>query len=975
MRPLKLTMTGFGPYANQTELNLEELGEKGLYLITGDTGAGKTTIFDAITFALFGKASGDNREAGMLRSTYAQPSTPTQVELTFLYGGKEYTIKRNPQYDRLKTRGEGTTTEGAAAELIYPDGRRVVKQKDVNAAIYEILGIDRNQFSQIAMIAQGEFLKVLNASTDERKKIFQKVFRTNNYYRLQEKLKAKYAALDKERSMISSSIRQYVEGIVCADNDEEMQETIKAQQGVLTTKEIADLLARLIAGDETREKTLLQEIAAVDEEDRAVTARLASADAWTQAQATRSAATLSLAEKEAESAQAHQALQEVMKMQPQAESLGEELAALEAQMIDYEERVQKLAESAAAQKKIETLQYDKGIEEENKTQKTAQLKILKEERKGLEDVGEQRARLEAKAKELKSAQTELDDIEQNLYALKELAHAYEQAKNTYVKLSQSSREKTENYNDMLKRFQDAQAGVLASKLTEGEPCPVCGSTHHPQPAGMCADTPSEAALEQAEKEKEQAMKKTQQAADAASTARGTVQEKNKALHEKLEKWLQDEEVIKTGKKENGRVKIGEEEKEPVETENDQELKVAIYALQEKRLQGEILCSENKTFMTAMAIKKQILQEKEQTVKKELEAIKARASRISALDALIPQHEEEVKQSEGRIEKNKEQMTRFIAEKDALLKRVEELNQSLKYPEKEEAQSAVSKLRGSKKNIEDHIEQAKNKVIECDKETAALKTRIEEADKTLTQLIGAAQTDTESEKEKQKDCRQKKAALEIQQKEIYARLSKNKDVQEKIMQRSAELEGMDQKWSMVKSLSETAGGTLGGKEKIMLETYVQMGYFDRVLERANTRFMVMTGGQYEFVRRKKAANMGSQSGLELDVIDHYNGTKRWAASLSGGESFLASLSLALGLSDEIQAAAGGIRLDTMFVDEGFGTLSDELLSQAMKALQGLTEGNRLVGIISHVSELKSMVDKQIVVKKEKSGGATARIIAF
>ena len=217
MRPIKLTMSAFGPYAGKTVLELDKLGASGLYLITGDTGAGKTTIFDAIAFALYGQPSGDNRETGMFRSQYADAATPTFAELVFAYRGETYTVRRNPEYDRLKTRGEGTTTEKADAELVYPDGRVITKVKEVDRAIAEIMGIDRNQFSQIAMIAQGDFLKLLLASTDERKKIFQKLFNTQSFSRLQKSLKTAADELGGACKAAEDSIRQYVGGLSAAE--------------------------------------------------------------------------------------------------------------------------------------------------------------------------------------------------------------------------------------------------------------------------------------------------------------------------------------------------------------------------------------------------------------------------------------------------------------------------------------------------------------------------------------------------------------------------------------------------------------------------------------------------------------------------------------------------------------------------------------------------------------------------------------
>ena len=253
MRPNKLIMSAFGPYAGRVEINLDELGRSGLYLITGDTGAGKTTIFDAITYALFGKASGDNRETSMFRSKYADAETPTEVELYFTCKGKEYYIKRNPEYDRLKKSGDGFTTEKANAELKMPDGKVVTKVKEVDSAVVEILGVDRNQFTQIAMIAQGDFLKLLLASTDERKKIFQKLFKTQNYYILQEKLKAESGALSREYDAIKNSIVQYINGIVCDEDDVLSIQVAKAKNSEISISEIVVLLEEIIKNASEKE--------------------------------------------------------------------------------------------------------------------------------------------------------------------------------------------------------------------------------------------------------------------------------------------------------------------------------------------------------------------------------------------------------------------------------------------------------------------------------------------------------------------------------------------------------------------------------------------------------------------------------------------------------------------------------------------------------------------------------------------------
>ena len=264
MRPVKLTISAFGPYAGRMTIDMDALGTRGLYHITGKTGAGKTTIFAAITFALYGEPSGDSRSASQFRSKYADPQTPTEVELGFDYAGKRYTVRRNPEYERPKSRGEGLTEEKAAAELTLPDGRVITKRRDVDAAVAAIMGVDRGQFSQIAMLAQGDFLKLLLASTDDRKKIFRKLFSTQKYEDLQDRLKASSGALRKEYEELSRSIRQYVEGILCDEEDVLDIEVQKARAGKLPAEEVADLLHTLIAQDEQQAESVEKETGDLD---------------------------------------------------------------------------------------------------------------------------------------------------------------------------------------------------------------------------------------------------------------------------------------------------------------------------------------------------------------------------------------------------------------------------------------------------------------------------------------------------------------------------------------------------------------------------------------------------------------------------------------------------------------------------------------------------------------------------------------
>lgn len=336
MRPIKLTVSAFGPYAGKTVLDLDKLGENGLYLITGDTGAGKTTIFDAITYALYGEASGDNREPSMFRSKYAEATTPTEVELVFSYAGKTYTVKRNPEYERPKSRGEGFTTQKAEVQLIYPDGRVVTKQRDVDNAIRDIMGINRSQFLQIAMIAQGDFLKLLLAPTEERKKIFRQIFKTQLYQDLQDRLKKESGQLNDKCDAARNSIKQYIDGITCDENDVLSIEVEKAKNGLLPVKDVMDLIDRLLTQDRGKKTDIQKSISDADKALEIVNANLGKIEAKEQTQKALDQAQNSLT-RENEASLALKAAFDIEKGKiSEREQLAEEKARIEAEFPRYE---------------------------------------------------------------------------------------------------------------------------------------------------------------------------------------------------------------------------------------------------------------------------------------------------------------------------------------------------------------------------------------------------------------------------------------------------------------------------------------------------------------------------------------------------------------------------------------------------------------------------------------------------------------
>ena len=920
MRPITLIMSAFGPYAAKTVIELDKLGTNGLYLITGDTGAGKTTIFDAITYALYGEASGNTRDVNMFRSKYAEPSTPTEVELTFEYAQKIYTVKRNPEYDRPKARGEGYTTEKANAELHYPDGRVVTRLKEVNKAIVDIMGIDRSQFTQIAMIAQGDFLKLLLASTEDRKKIFQKIFRTQCYYQLQERLKAETSKLAVEYNQTGSSIRQYINGIACHPDDVLKLEVDKAKKGELKNTEAVQLVEKLIDQDAAAQQKVLGRIGELDKQKQKIAAQLAVAEKRKTAEEDQKKAKENIDRETQRLKRLETEKNEAAAHQPEVQKAVEAIAKLEAQLPEYAEMQKKQTERTGLQKALEELAQKIKTEAETEEKLARNIAEFKAEQASLQNAGAAQAAQKAEKDRLAEQQKDLEALKKEYAAYQKLEADQKKAQADYAQKSEDSGKKRAEYEHKNKLYLDAQAGILAETLTEGVPCPVCGSLEHPHPAQKPENAPTKQELEICKAKAEEAEAATQAASSKASTCIGQVDTSRETLRA------------------HGRKSLGTDAVEEIER----------------------LCCE-KQQQTAAALQK---------AEQQLKEIAKQLGRKDALDQLIPQKEDELDQCKNRRAGYGNQQAGDGAKLQAAEKRLKELAEKLSYPSEAEANQALQQLRKQKEAWEKAIQETQKAHDECAKNLAALKGTLEGYQKTLQ---GMEKVDVQAVLAAQTEADQQKAAWQAQKNEIGDRLAVNRPILENLRPQISKMEETEKRLQCVQALSDTANGRLSGKEKIMLETYIQMTFFDRIIRRANVRLMVMSGGQYELKRRVNAENNRSQAGLELDVIDHYNGSERSVKTLSGGESFKASLALALGLSDEIQSSAGGIRLDTMFVDEGFGSLDEESLEQAVNALVGLTQGNRLVGIISHVSELKNRIDKQIVVTKEKSGGSKAEIL--
>lgn len=470
MKPLQLKLSAFGPYADETVIDFTLLGEKGLYLITGDTGAGKTTIFDAITFALYGEASGNNRGADMLRSQYANPGTPTFVEMRFLYRQEEYEIRRNPEYIRPAKKGGGMTTEKADAMLSYPDGRIVTKTKEVTKAIIELIGLDRNQFTQIAMIAQGDFLKLLFAKTEERSKIFREIFDTKKYQILQDRLKAEKNSLDKEYQDISKSIQQYMEGI---QGEKEEQVTAEARLGNLSA---------LLEEENNEIARLTEELAYMENELEKLNRQIGKAETEEKNRKELQKLEENLQFQEERLAQAKEKLSEETKREAEREKLRAEIILSEEKLHLYDEADQVKAEYNSMQVRLQSVKNELAQSKEREEKYNQNVVLMKEQLEKLASADTEKVRLENERAVLEENKNKVRLLKKMLVEYKGISKGLTELQQQYQTAMLKGQKKQQEYEKLERNFLDSQAGLLAQKLKEGEPCLVCGAIHHLNPA-------------------------------------------------------------------------------------------------------------------------------------------------------------------------------------------------------------------------------------------------------------------------------------------------------------------------------------------------------------------------------------------------------------------------------------------------------------------------------------------------------------
>lgn len=923
MKPLKLTMSAFGSYAGKNVIDFTGQ-QQGIFLITGDTGAGKTTIFDAITYALYNQTSGGERNGNMMRSQYAQPETETYVELEFLYRGQTYRVRRNPDYKITKTLKNGKIREQKvphSVELTLPDGTVFPEKKNAtDAKIIEILGLTADQFSQIVMIAQGDFLKLLYTKSDERKMIFSKLFRTDIYWKIQENLRRKSMEMDERIQENDRAFEQEKSRIIPLPESEELpldelverlrerlKDALKEQN--LRRANVEELNKKITKYEEINK--LFVSLEKIKQTGKELEARQAeSKERRQQIENARKADKVLVAEQQnlRQQQEVEQSAQAIAKMTETLANDQEMFETLKTQQQEAEAKQKR--EAADIQKKMLALEQSFPSYEALQNARSEE----QQAKKVWEDLG-------------KTSEESFHKKKDGIAALKEQQkqqeQIVEQTKKNWEQTSLSASESAKHYEHMYEAFLKEQAGILAENLSAGCPCPVCGSTVHPDPAKLSDHAVTELEVEQAKKTRAAAEEK-RDLAYAAFEAEKTEKQK---LAQAVEKEEADFVLAQT---------IAKQQRKEAE-QNYVSLQKIAEQIREKLVYPSL--AEAKKQYAAM---QKSLEAAEQEIAKKRQKVSELAEAMNTLKGQKLAEEENQKTAKKLAVKTEKEYAKlleksgFVSEETYHLAILPERSRSKLEREEKEYESQCLRQQSEQKLLEKQVSgKTYTDTTELNEQLKAEKQALKEAEKTYMELHTAYENDRSV----------------LQNCAVY-------------LEKGKKLESEDQ---VIKSLSKTANGRLSGSAKIDFETYIQRQYFKQIIHEANKRLLTMSNHQF-ILKLKEEANTGRKTneGLDLSVYSLVTDSERDVKTLSGGESFLAALAMALGLSDIVERSAGAIHPDMMFIDEGFGSLDAQSRQQAIEVLAELAGDSRMVGIISHVTELKEQIDRKLVVSRTDKG---------
>ena len=1034
MKPIKLTMSAFGPYAGTEVIDFSLLEGHNIFVITGPTGAGKTTIFDGICYALYGSASGEGRDGESMRSHFAKDDTLTYVEFEFQLKGKNYYVKRIPKQQRKKERGEGYTEQKAEAEFKAPGERVVTGVREVNEKIAGLLGISCEQFKQIVMIPQNEFRKLLIAESKDREVILRKIFGSWQFQMIQDMLednarqlrKAIEALEQKELTYIRGiewgqreelkakaeadhvnidEMKEELENLIKEDNEEEKKLEMEAES---LAGELEKLQGALLKGIEInnrfeerknaeRDLNLLQNSKNLwDEKERKLQrAKKAFLIKAVEEQKIKRKAELDKAILEHEKsklslAAALENYEKSKKNLSKEEEQEEERRKLQDKIGELKKDIDKVREYEGLSTRLEELMKSLELKEKAIKKNKEEIETLKEHIKKLKadieaanEAALQYMKNEKDLKEKEDILTKLKSFEIENQSLQDLRSDYIKKKASYEELYKAYEEKKKIVDELSLLFFQGQAGLLAKDLKDQEPCPVCGSLHHPSPAKELSGMPSEEELKSKKAELDAISDKLRKAADEYADVRAKGEGQRKTV-DKLKQDLSD----------------------VLEEEN-------IKAIIEKYEDSITII---KTYIADLDRKRK---EKD----KLLELLDKSEKDLESKESLVLSHEKEYRNLYAQVEGNKALLSKIekdlsygIKEEAQLLvhinnleekysrmkKAYEDAREAFRMAEVEMAKEEANKsfMEKSMENAEEEYKEAASKFTESllnvgfedneqyeaakmteeamealeaeiNKYKEELKSAADRLTKALKNIEGLEPANIEDINQSIALYKNKKAEVEKAIKQNFARLMHNKGLLENLKAAGSEKKEQEDAYSIVGHLANMAKGN--NRERLSFERYVLAAYFDDIIYAANQRLRKMTDGRFELSRIKEKQKGNAQQGLEIEIFDYYTGLPRHVKVISGGESFKASLSLALGLSDVVQSYAGGISLDTIFIDEGFGSLDEDSLEKSIQCLLDLQKTGKLVGVISHVGELKERIRARIEVTQTMTGSNSKVVV--
>lgn len=915
MKPCKLIMNAFGSYAEETVIDFELFGDNGLYLITGDTGAGKTTIFDAVSYALYGGASGSYRNnSRLLRSDFADENNKTFVELNFLNNGEKYTIRRECGYKKL-TKSGNYTDVSEQAFLTLPQGTVISGKNSVDEEIKNILGIDKNQFSQIVMIAQGEFQKLLTAQTVERMAIFRKIFNTHFYVNFQEKLKQKSKNAYVELQEVKKSIFQYISDIVINHDFPELQTEINSiieSENLYISENFLDLLNESIKKDENLNKNLKKKSDDLNKQKEKTIKEL-------QLAITAEQTNIELQKLNKELLTLNNDIEKNKKLYDEEKGKESErtelftlINTIKADFEKYEKLTESEKDFSAKKTSYDNENNNLLSMREIYNKKCGEYNSNKAELEGLNDID---LRLEKNKIKTETTQSNIETAskltEKNDNFLKS-KKKYERELAELKKLQNEYEEKQKNADLIFKKYTANIAGILAKDLKENEQCPVCGSKHHPSPAIGNDENVTKEDYENAKNELTSVQNRNIKQAQNVSSLNAELDLTEKQLKNEFLKMFQSDDISKAD------ITLSSYIKEITITLNE--------------------LSDEKISLDKKSIRKNQL-----------------------IDS-VKEFEANREKNEKMISSKEKEITDINIKMNEINSNINSVKQNLKYSSEKEARNAFDENTKKLSDMNDKLEELEKEQNKLKNKLVEITTKINEKNESLKETENYSKNELQEQKSRlEKDIKNN----EEERNAVYFRHETNNKLYSDISKQYEKLSKISERAGILDNLARTANGELKGKLRISFENYVLSSYFNMILIAANKRLKDMTSGQYELRRSEKKSGT-TQTGLDLDVFDAYTGKERSIMTLSGGESFKAALALALGLSDTVQQQSGGIKVDTMFIDEGFGSLDSDSLSQTMKILSELSGNKTLIGIISHVGELREQIDKKIIVTKTQKG---------